>query len=38
VSDARRSPTAPFAKTKDLVAGWMVIDVDSYERALELAL
>ncbi|GAB3698869.1 YciI family protein [Nocardiopsis oceani] len=27
----------PFAETKDLVAGWMVIDVDSYERALELA-
>ena len=27
----------PFAETKDLVAGWMVIDVDTYERALELA-
>ncbi len=27
----------PFAETKDLVAGWMVIDVDSYERAVELA-
>lgn len=27
----------PFAETKDLVAGWMVIDVDSHERALELA-
>ena len=27
----------PFAETKDLVAGWMVIDVDSYERAIELA-
>jgi hypothetical protein len=27
----------PFAETKDLVAGWMVIDVDSYDRALELA-
>lgn len=27
----------PFAETKDLVAGWMIIDVDSYERALELA-
>src|SRR3954468_21118391 len=23
----------PFAETKDLIAGWMVIDVDSYERA-----
>jgi hypothetical protein len=27
----------PFAETKDLIAGWMVIDVDSYERVLELA-
>ena len=27
----------PFAETKDLIAGWIVIDVDSYERALELA-
>jgi hypothetical protein len=27
----------PFAETKDLVAGWMVIDVDTHERALELA-
>lgn len=27
----------PFAETKDLVAGWMMIDVDSYDRALELA-
>ncbi|WP_230535211.1 YciI family protein [Streptomyces sp. OUCMDZ-3434] len=27
----------PFAETKDLVAGWMVIDVDSYDRAVELA-
>ena len=27
----------PFAETKDLIAGWMVIDVDSEERALELA-
>ncbi|WP_340688545.1 YciI family protein [Amycolatopsis coloradensis] len=26
----------PFAETKDLIAGFMVIDVDSYERALEL--
>src|SRR6188474_1634919 len=26
-----------FAETKDLIAGWMVIDVDTYERALELA-
>jgi hypothetical protein len=27
----------PFAETKDLIAGWMVIDVDSSERAVELA-
>ena len=27
----------PFVETKDLIAGWMVIDVDTYERALELA-
>ncbi|WP_122816917.1 YciI family protein [Nocardioides pantholopis] len=27
----------PFAETKDLIAGWMVIDVDDYDRALELA-
>ncbi|MEJ8281389.1 YciI family protein [Pseudonocardia spirodelae] len=26
----------PFAETKDLVAGWMIIDVDSYDRAVEL--
>ncbi|MFJ3225026.1 YciI family protein [Streptomyces sp. NPDC086783] len=27
----------PFAETKDLIAGWIMIDVDVYERALELA-
>jgi len=27
----------PFAETKDLVAGWMCIDVDSRERAHEVA-
>ncbi|MGW9380802.1 YciI family protein [Streptomyces albidoflavus] len=27
----------PFAETKDLIAGWMVIDVASYDRAVELA-
>ncbi len=27
----------PFAETKDLIAGWMAIDVDTYERALEVA-
>ncbi len=30
-------PQAPFAESKDLIAGWFVIDVDSYERAIELA-
>ncbi len=33
----RRSTDGPFAETKDLIAGWMIIDVDSYERAIELA-
>jgi hypothetical protein len=27
----------PFAETKDLIAGWMVVDVETCERALELA-
>jgi hypothetical protein len=27
----------PFAETKDLIAGWMVIDVETEERAIELA-
>ena len=27
----------PFAETKDLIAGFMIIDVDSPERAVELA-
>src|SRR3954465_223607 len=27
----------PFVETKDLIAGWMVIDVETYERAIELA-
>ncbi|CAN5493039.1 hypothetical protein BH23ACT9_BH23ACT9_25430 [soil metagenome] len=27
----------PFAETKDLIAGWMVIDVETYERAVGLA-
>lgn len=26
-----------FPESKDLVAGWMTIDVDSYERAVEVA-
>ncbi|MFL6115328.1 MAG: YciI family protein [Catenulispora sp.] len=27
----------PFAETKDLIAGWYIIDVGSWERAVELA-
>lgn len=27
----------PFPETKDVVAGWMAIDVESYDRALEVA-
>jgi hypothetical protein len=27
----------PFAETKDLIAGWMVIDVESWVRAAQLA-
>jgi hypothetical protein len=27
----------PFAETKDLIAGWMVIDVEGWDRAVELA-
>ena len=27
----------PFAETKDLIAGWMIVDVDSQDRAIELA-
>ena len=27
----------PFAETKDLIAGWFIIDVDSWERAVQLA-
>jgi hypothetical protein len=27
----------PFAETKDLIAGWMAIDVETWERAVELA-
>ena len=27
----------PFVETKDLIAGWMVIDVDSYDPAVALA-
>jgi hypothetical protein len=27
----------PFAETKDLIAGWMIVDVESEQRAIELA-
>jgi hypothetical protein len=27
----------PFPETKDLIAGWMLVDVDSWDRAVELA-
>jgi hypothetical protein len=27
----------PFAETKDLIAGWMIIDVESWDRAIQLA-
>lgn len=27
----------PFPETKDLIAGWMIIDVESHQRAVELA-
>ena len=27
----------PFAETKDLIAGWFMIDVESWDRAVELA-
>jgi hypothetical protein len=38
-SDGAGQPVTdgPFAETKDLIAGWIVIDVETYERALELA-
>ncbi|HWC82655.1 MAG TPA: YciI family protein [Pseudonocardiaceae bacterium] len=27
----------PFAETKDVIAGWMIIDTESWDRAVELA-
>ncbi len=39
-SDAGGRPPVtdgPFPETKDLIAGWMIIDVDDQERAVELA-
>ena len=36
--DAERLVTdGPFAETKDLIAGWYVIDVESWDRAVQLA-
>ncbi len=36
-ADGQPVTDGPFAETKDLIAGWMVIDVDSEERAYQLA-
>ncbi|MGI5205721.1 YciI family protein [Spirillospora sp. CA-108201] len=35
----RRPPLTdgPFAETKDLIAGWYVVDVESWDRAVQLA-
>ncbi|GAB3897209.1 hypothetical protein GCM10027612_53030 [Microbispora bryophytorum subsp. camponoti] len=27
----------PFTETKDLIADWMIIDVESWDRAVQLA-
>jgi len=37
--DEGRPPVTdgPFVETKDLIAGWYVIDVESWDRAVELA-
>ena len=37
--DQGRQPVTdgPFAETKDLIAGWYVVDVDGWDRAVELA-
>ena len=35
--DGQPITDGPFAETKDLIAGWMIVDVDSEERAYELA-
>jgi hypothetical protein len=39
-SDGQERPPVtdgPFAETKDLIAGWYIVDVDSWERAVEVA-
>ncbi len=33
----RSPPTGPLPETSDLVAGWFMIDVESRERAVDLA-
>jgi len=36
--EGRRPVTdGPFAETKDLIAGWYIIDVESWDRAVQLA-
>lgn len=35
--DGQPVTDGPFAETKDLIAGWMIVDVDSEERAHQLA-
>jgi hypothetical protein len=36
---AGRSPVTdgPFVETKDLIAGWCIVDVESWDRAVQLA-
>ena len=36
-ADGQPITDGPFAETKDLIAGWMIVDVDSEERAYQLA-
>ena len=36
-ADGQPVTDGPFAETKDLIAGWMVVDVDSEDRAYQLA-
>lgn len=37
--DGGRPPVVdgPFPETKDLIAGWMIIDVENWDRAVQLA-
>jgi hypothetical protein len=36
-ADGQPVTDGPFAETKDLIAGWMIIDVESWDRAVQLA-